>query len=45
MVGYIAHSAGSQTWIVEGAVVQGHNIRGLAEIPDEWRSHREPLSW
>lgn len=32
LVGYIAHNAGSQTWIVEGAAVQGYNIRGLGLI-------------
>ena len=28
----IAHNAGSKTWIVEGAAVQGHNIPGLGLI-------------
>ncbi len=32
LVGYIAHNTGPQTWIVEGASVQGHNVRGLGLI-------------
>lgn len=28
-VGYIAHNRGEQAWIVEGAAVQGYNVRGL----------------
>jgi stearoyl-CoA desaturase (delta-9 desaturase) len=32
LVGYIAHNAGPQTWIVEGAAVQGHNLPGLGMI-------------
>lgn len=29
LVGYIAHNAGQQTWLIDGAAVQGHNVRGL----------------
>lgn len=32
LVGYIAHNTGPQSWIVEGAAVQGHNIPGLGII-------------
>ena len=32
LVGYIAHNTGPQTWIVQGAAVQGHNIPGLGLI-------------
>jgi stearoyl-CoA desaturase (delta-9 desaturase) len=32
LVGYIAHNAGSQTWVVEGAAIQGYNVRGLGLI-------------
>lgn len=29
LVGYLAHNTGPQTWVVDGAAVQGHNIPGL----------------
>lgn len=32
LVGYIAHNAGSQMWVVEGAAVQGYNVGGLGLI-------------
>lgn len=31
-VGYLAHNTGPQTWLVEGAAVQGHNLPGLGLI-------------
>ena len=32
LVGYIAHNAGSQSWVVENAAVQGYKVRGLGLI-------------
>ena len=31
-VGYLAHNTGPQTWLVDGAAVQGHNLPGLGLI-------------
>jgi fatty-acid desaturase len=32
IVGYLAHNTGPQTWLVDGAAVQGHNLPGLGLI-------------
>ena len=32
LVGYFAHNQGHQDWIVDGAAVQGHNVRGCGLI-------------
>lgn len=41
LVGYFAHREGQQSWIVEGASVQGHNVRiaGLISMGESWHNN------
>ncbi|KZN39351.1 hypothetical protein N480_00550 [Pseudoalteromonas luteoviolacea S2607] len=41
LVGYFAHNQGERTWAVEGAAVQGHNIRiaGLLSMGEAWHNN------
>ncbi len=41
LVGYYAHNRGTRTWRVEGAAVQGHNIRiaGLLSMGEAWHNN------
>jgi len=41
LVGYFAHNHGQKTWRVEGAAVQGHNIRlaGLISMGEAWHNN------
>lgn len=40
-IGYFAHYSGERTWRVEGAAVQGHNIRlaGLLSMGEAWHNN------
>lgn len=40
-IGYFAHNKGERTWIVEGAAVQGHNIRlaGFISMGEAWHNN------
>lgn len=40
-IGYFAHNRGERTWRVEGAAVQGHNIRlaGLLSMGEAWHNN------
>ena len=48
LVGYFAHNRGPQTWHVEGAGVQGYNVRycGLVTMGEAWHNnhHAYPAS-
>jgi len=41
LVGYFAHNQGHQDWVVEGASVQGHNVRwcGLVTFGECWHNN------
>lgn len=41
LIGYFAHNEGERTWRVEGAAVQGHNIRlaGLLSMGEAWHNN------
>lgn len=41
LIGYFAHRKGPQSWIVEGACVQGHdvNIAGLISMGESWHNN------
>lgn len=41
LIGYFAHNKGSRTWMVEGAAVQGHNIRlaGFLSMGEAWHNN------
>lgn len=41
LVGHFAHREGGQSWIVEGAAVQGHNvaIAGLISMGESWHNN------
>ena len=41
LIGYFAHNQGQRTWKVEGAAVQGHNIRlaGLLSMGEGWHNN------
>ena len=41
LVGHFAHREGGQTWIVEGASVQGHDVRiaGLISMGESWHNN------
>ena len=41
LVGHFAHRQGHQAWIVEGAAVQGHNVRiaGLISMGESWHNN------
>ncbi len=41
LVGHYAHREGPQSWIVEGAVAQGHNVRiaGLISMGESWHNN------
>lgn len=41
LVGYFAHNQGEKTWAVNGAAVQGHNIRvaGLISMGEAWHNN------
>lgn len=41
LIGYFAHNKGDRTWEVEGAAVQGHNIRiaGLLSMGEAWHNN------
>ncbi|ESP94379.1 acyl-CoA desaturase [Pseudoalteromonas luteoviolacea] len=41
LVGYFAHNQGERTWKVEGAAVQGHNIRlaGFLSMGEAWHNN------
>ncbi|HEX5688529.1 MAG TPA: acyl-CoA desaturase, partial [Roseiflexaceae bacterium] len=41
LVGHFAHRKGPQSWIVEGAVAQGHNVRiaGLISMGESWHNN------
>lgn len=41
LIGYFAHNRGGRTWKVEGAAVQGHNIRvaGLLSMGEAWHNN------
>lgn len=41
LIGYFAHNRGERTWKVEGAAVQGHNIRlaGLLSMGEAWHNN------
>lgn len=41
LVGYFAHNEGHQDWIVDGAAVQGHNVRwcGLITFGECWHNN------
>ena len=40
-IGYFAHNRGERTWRVDGAAVQGHNIRfaGLISMGEAWHNN------
>lgn len=41
LVGYLAHNHGRKTWHIEGAAVQGYNVRGLALLTmgENWHNN------
>ncbi|WP_336620309.1 acyl-CoA desaturase [Pseudoalteromonas umbrosa] len=41
LIGYFAHNQGDKTWEVEGAAVQGHNIRvaGFLSMGEAWHNN------
>ncbi len=41
LIGYFAHNAGERTWVVDGAAVQGHNIRlaGFLSMGEAWHNN------
>ena len=41
LIGYFAHNKGDKTWEVEGAAVQGHNIRvaGFLSMGEAWHNN------
>lgn len=41
LIGYFAHNKGGRTWKVEGAAVQGHNIRiaGFLSMGEAWHNN------
>lgn len=41
LIGYFAHNQGERTWAVEGAAVQGHNIRmaGFLSMGEAWHNN------
>lgn len=41
LVGYFAHNSGQNTWKVDGAAVQGHNIKlaGLVPMGESWHNN------
>lgn len=41
LIGYFAHNQGERSWKVEGAAVQGHNIRlaGLLSMGEAWHNN------
>lgn len=41
LIGYFAHNKGSRTWKVQGAAVQGHNIRlaGFLSMGEAWHNN------
>lgn len=41
LVGYFAHREGGQTWVVEGACVQGYDVRiaGLISMGESWHNN------
>ena len=41
LIGYFAHNQGERTWRVEGAAVQGHNIRlaGFLSMGEAWHNN------
>ena len=41
LVGHFAHREGGQTWIVEGAAVQGYDVRiaGLISMGESWHNN------
>ncbi|WP_231099600.1 acyl-CoA desaturase [Pseudoalteromonas luteoviolacea] len=41
LIGYFAHNQGEKTWVVEGAAVQGHNIRiaGFLSMGEAWHNN------
>ena len=41
LIGYFAHNKGGRTWRVEGAAVQGHNIRiaGFLSMGEAWHNN------
>lgn len=41
LIGYFAHNKGERTWTVEGAAVQGHNIRiaGFLSMGEAWHNN------
>ncbi|WP_114954757.1 acyl-CoA desaturase [Sphingosinicella terrae] len=41
LVGHYAHREGSQTWLVDGASVQGHDVRiaGLISMGESWHNN------
>lgn len=41
LIGYFAHNRGQRTWRVEGAAVQGHNIRiaGFLSMGEAWHNN------
>lgn len=45
LIGYFAHNKGERTWIVDGAAVQGHNIRlsGFLSMEEGWHNNHHAL--
>jgi fatty-acid desaturase len=41
LVGYLAHNCGRRTWRIEGAAVQGYNVRGFALLTmgESWHNN------
>lgn len=41
VIGYFAHNSGERTWRVDGAAVQGHNIRlaGIISMGEAWHNN------
>ncbi len=41
LIGYFAHNHGERTWAVDGAAVQGHNIRiaGVVSMGEAWHNN------
>ncbi len=41
LIGYFAHNKGERTWVVDGAAVQGHNIRlaGFLSMGEAWHNN------
>jgi len=41
LIGYFAHNSGERTWRVDGAAVQGHNIRlaGVLSMGEAWHNN------